>query len=112
MAAGDLLALNLTVVDEGLFNKVLAWCASLNGLPAEALRKQWAAEATLAIPVLLRGYPGSVELAEAFSDFIRDPKTLIVRVKGRGEGVPLSDLRRLNRADLMSQLELYATATK
>lgn len=108
---GVLQTLDIQLVNKGLFEKALAWVAAKHGIPADGLRKQWAAAATLLIPVMLKGDPDSLALAQAVTNFINDPKTLDVSITAKGEGVKLADMEAMfGDKTLISHFAIKASA--
>ena len=104
-------SVEMRIVNGGLFQKTLAWYAAQRGQTVDELRRQWAAAATLLIPVMLKGDPDGPRIAEAVTNFVNSPKALTVSIKAKGEGVKVGDLKALFSAKtLLSHLDVQATA--
>lgn len=86
----------LSVVDEGLAERGLAYAAAMQGVEAEALRAQVAGAAGGMLPMLLGGTPDSFSLGQAVSTFVREPGELdLVITSNDPAGIPMLSLMGL-----------------
>ncbi len=110
---GDLRTLTLKYVDNGLFQKALAFYASMQKKDVTAVRMEWTMMVTGMLPMLLGGDPAALTLADALSTFVKDPKSLTVSLKSKGFGVPFLGLSQIkDPADFFSKLDVTAVANK
>ncbi|MDO9441142.1 MAG: hypothetical protein Q7T73_09655 [Beijerinckiaceae bacterium] len=82
-------------VNQGLFEKALAYVAKQQKKTAQALRAEWAAMSTQFLPLILGGDPSSLALAQSLQTFINNPKSLTISLKSRGAAVPLAQLQSI-----------------
>ncbi|HVB90013.1 MAG TPA: hypothetical protein VND97_07420 [Beijerinckiaceae bacterium] len=111
LAKGVLKSLTVRVTNKGLFQKFLVWYAAQHSQSAKLLRRQWAAAATLLIPLMMKGDPDGPDVAEAITRFIESPSQLTVKVKAKGKGLPFTEVKPLIQSKtILSHLDLKATA--
>jgi hypothetical protein len=109
LAAGNVSSLALSYVNNGLFEKAVAFVAKMQKQTPDAIKQQWSAMTTQLLPALLGGDPASLKLATAVTKFIAAPKTLTVTVKAKGTPVAFSDIMSGAPAELMKRIDLDAT---
>ena len=95
LLGGDVSQLQARFVNQGLFEKVLAYVAKQQKKTAQALRAEWAAMSTQFLPLILGGDPSSLALAQSLQTFINNPKSLTISLKSRGAAVPLAQLQSI-----------------
>ena len=107
----DLMSMTLDVDDDGLLDKVVGFYAARQDASPDSVRRQWAAAAALTIPIMMRGDPASLSLAQAISAFFLSPGTLKASLKAKQAGVPLAGVvDAFMRGGLSSKLQLDAQA--
>lgn len=109
----DLRALSLSIVDEGLAERALAFAAQMQGVSPENLRTQVAGAAGGMLPMMLGGTPQSFALGEAVSTFVNTPGTLDITVTAKNPaGVPMIELATAanNPQAALALFDIEATA--
>jgi hypothetical protein len=110
---GAISSVNLRYVDDGLFDKALAFYAATQGKEAVAVRKEWAMMIVNMLPMLMGANPAALKLSEALSAFVSQPKSLAISLKGKNGPVGMADLMKLaNPMLLLSQVEITAVANR
>lgn len=110
---GSVDSLRIHYVDQGLFEKALAYYAATAKKNVSAVRSEWSTMVTGVLPMLLAGDPAGLKLAEALGAFIRDPKNLTISLKSKGEPIPFMDLMQLaDPAGFLSRVDVTATANR
>ncbi len=110
---GDVRALNLTYVDNGLFQKSVAFYAAGVGKTPAALRSEWAMMAGGLLPLLTGGDPAGFRIAEAVSAFIREPRSFSVSMKGKAGPLRFMDFAAMSDpATFFAKVDLTVVANK
>lgn len=113
LSRGNMSALALNYVDRGLFNKALNYYASTVGKNTESVRTEWAMLVTGLLPMLMGGDPASLKIADSLGSFVREPKSLNVSLKAKGDPVRFSDAPALaDPAAFLDRVELSVSANK
>ena len=110
---GKIDGVNLRYVDAGLFDKALAFYATSQGKNVTAVRKEWSLMIVGMLPMLMGGNPAALKLSEALSEFVSQPKSLSISLKGKNGPVGMADLMKF--ADpmfLLSQVDITAVANR
>ena len=85
-------SVELSIVDAGLAERLLAMQADEQGVPAEALREQGAMMARGMLPAMLGGTPESRALGDALAAFVTKPGELDLVVRSVDPaGIPLME---------------------
>lgn len=100
----------LTIVNDGLIDKALAVAAKEQGKKPDQLKKEAGAMVTQFAPMMLGGDPSSLQVAAALGAFIRDPKSLSVKVKGKDGPLKFTDLDFDQPMSILQDLEISAAA--
>ncbi len=100
----------LSVTNEGLLDKALEMVAKEQGKKPQDLKKEAGAMVTQFTPMLLGGDPSSLQVAAALGAFIREPKSLSVKVKGKDGPLKITDLDFDQPMSILQELEITAAA--
>ena len=100
----------LTITNDGLIDKALAVAAKEQGKKPQDLKKEAGAMVTQFTPMLLGGDPASLQVAAALGAFIRDPKSLSVKVSGKDGPLKFTDLDFDQPMSILQELEISAAA--
>ena len=100
----------LTIVNDGLIDKALAMAAKEQGKKPEQLKKEAGAMVTQFAPMMLGGDPSSLQVAAALGAFIRDPKSLSVKVSGKDGPLKFTDMDFDQPMSILQDLEITAAA--
>jgi len=99
--------------NNGLFDKAVAFYGNMTGAQPDAVRQEWAGLVGGALPMLLGGGSGSLQVASAVGDFIKDARNIRLTVKGKGGTIGFSDLAGIdNPMELMKKIDIDATANQ
>ena len=110
---GDLSSLTLKYVNNGLFEKSLAFLAAQQKKSPDALKKEWAGLAQGVIPAMLGGSPDAKKLADAVAAFITNPRSLTITAKAKDAPVPFADFSAMKSPlEALSRVNLSATANQ
>jgi hypothetical protein len=113
LASGDFSDLSLNFVNNGLFDKAVAYAAEQQGKSADDLKKQLGVMALKMLPMIMGGSADAVKLGQALSTFVAQPKSLSLSVKAKEGSLPFSDIAQSgNPMDVLSRLDLNATANQ
>jgi hypothetical protein len=111
--SGDVRALNLRYVDDGLFLKSVAFFAARTGKTPGSVRSEWAMLVGGFVPILTGGDPAGFRIAEAASAFIREPRSVSVSMKGKAGPLRFLDLANINDpASFFAKVDLTVSANK
>ena len=106
-------AIEVKLVNGGLFDKALAYSAKQQGVAPDALRAQWSAMVGQTAPVLLGGSPASIALAAEAQKFIADPKNLMVTVKAKSGALKAGDFMAIgDPSGFVGKLDVAAAANR
>jgi hypothetical protein len=100
----------LTIVNEGLIDKALVMAAREQGKKPEQLKKEAGAMVTQFAPMMLGGDPSSLQVAAALGAFIRDPRSLSVKVSGKDGPLKFADMDFDQPMSIVQDLEITAAA--
>ena len=100
----------IIIVNDGLIDKGLALAAKEQGKKPEQLKKEAGAMVTQFAPMMLGGDPSSLQVAAALGAFIRDPKSLSVKVSGKDGPLKFTDLDFDQPMSILQDLEITAAA--
>jgi hypothetical protein len=100
----------LTIVNDGLIDKALAVAAKEQGKKPDQLKKEAGAMVTQFAPMMLGGDPSSLQVAAALGAFIRDPKSLSVKVKGKDGPLKFTELDFDQPMSILQELDITAAA--
>jgi hypothetical protein len=100
----------LTIVNDGLIDKALAVAAKEQGKKPDQLKKEAGAMVTQFAPMMLGGDPSSLQVAAALGAFIRDPKSLSVKVSGKDGPLKFTDMDFDQPMSILQDLEITAAA--
>jgi hypothetical protein len=110
---GKISGINLRYVDAGLFNKALAFYAARVGKDPAAVRKEWSMMIVGMLPMLMGGDPAALKLSEALGQFVTQPKSLSISLKGKQGALGMAELMKLaDPAFLLSKVEITAVANR
>jgi hypothetical protein len=109
LAKGNVSSATLSLVNNGLFEKAVAYVAKAQRTTPDAIKQEWSAMATQLLPALLGGDPASLKLATAVTKFIAAPKTLTVAVKAKADPIAFSEIMAMAPAALLQHIVLDAT---
>jgi hypothetical protein len=107
-------SIDLSIVNDGLFDRALALQAKKQGRTPDDLRKEYGSAAAVAIPAMLGGGKGAKDLGAAVARFIAKPGRLDVKAaaKDPAAGIGLADFMAAGGepAALMEKIDITATA--
>jgi hypothetical protein len=110
---GDVSRIEAKFVNQGLFEKTLAYFAAQQKKSEAALKAEWSAMATQIFPILLGGDPSALALGQSLQSFIENPKSLTISLKSRGAAVPLGQLQAIkDPATFLALVEVTAKANE
>jgi hypothetical protein len=106
-------SVTLTVVNEGLAEKLIAQQAKEQRKKPEDLRAELATGAAIMAPMLMGDHPGAKAIGAALGKFAADPKNVKVNLTAKGEGVGAMDfLAAANPMDVLKKVDITATANQ
>ncbi len=106
-------AVDLTLTNDSLFEKLIAKQAKDTRRKAEDIRAEYAAGATLMIPMLLGDHPGAKALGAALGKFVAEPRNLRVSLKSSGGGIGATDFLAVsNPMDILKKVDITAAANE
>ncbi len=106
-------ALEIKVVNSGLFEKALALAAKQQGASADALRQQMSAMIGQMAPLLLGGDPSSLKVAAEAQKFIAAPQNLTIAIKAKRGALKAADFMAISDpAAFVGKLDIAAVADK
>ncbi|MDB5594670.1 MAG: hypothetical protein JWM36_1631 [Hyphomicrobiales bacterium] len=110
---GDVSRFEAKFVNQGLFEKTLAYFAAQQKKSEAALKAEWSAMATQIFPILLGGDPSALALGQSLQSFIENPRSLTISLKSRGAAVPLGQLQAIkDPATFLALVEVTAKANE
>ncbi len=113
LASGDFSDLSLNFVNNGLFDKAVAYAAQQQGKSADDLKKQMGVMAQKMLPMMMGGSADAVKLGQALSTFIAQPKSLNVSVKAKEGALAFSEIAQSgNPMDVLGRVDLSASANQ
>jgi len=109
--AATLRSADLTVENSGLLDRYLQQEARKQKKTAEALRREYAAAAAMAVPLMLGNSDQAKALGQAVSRFIAKPTRLRIAVRAKSPaGLGITDAVEIaNPSDLLQKLDVTAT---
>ena len=106
-------SLEIRLVNDGLFDKALAFYAKQQAVAPDKLRAQWSAMIGQMAPVMLGGSPAGLALAAEAQKFIAEPKTLTIAAKVKSGALKASDVLAVNDpSELAAKLDISAAANR
>ncbi|HLW92964.1 MAG TPA: hypothetical protein VKS78_16905, partial [Roseiarcus sp.] len=105
-------ALEIKIVNAGLFEKALAYYAKQQGTTPDALKQQISAAAVQMVPLLLGGDPSAQKVASEAQKFIDQPKNLTVTIKAKGDPLKAADFMGGDTSAIAAKLDISATANQ
>ena len=106
-------AVELKLVNNGLFEKALAYSAKQQGLSPDKLRSQWSAIVGQTAPVMFGGTPASLALAAEAQKFIAEPKNLTIVVKAKSGALKAGDFMAFSDpVEFAGKLDISAAANR
>jgi hypothetical protein len=106
-------SLEIKLVNDGLFEKALAYYAKQQGLPPDKLRAQWSAMVGQMAPVMLGGSPAGLALGAEAQKFVAEPKTLTISAKVKSGALKASDFLAISDpAEFAGKLDISAAANR
>lgn len=108
LANGNVSSAAVSFVNNGLFEKTVAFVAKSQKATPDAIKQQWSAMTTQLLPLLLGGDPAAIKLVTAVTKFIAAPKNLTIAVKAKGDPIPFSEITTAAPAELLQHINLDA----
>jgi hypothetical protein len=105
-------ALEVKIVNAGLFEKAVAYYAKQQGVTPDALKQQISAAAVQMVPVMLGGDPSALKVASEAQKFIAQPKNLTISIKAKGDPLKAADFMGGDPSAITSKLDISATANQ
>jgi hypothetical protein len=104
-------SLDLTVENQGLFERALAEAARKQGKAPDDLRREYGMAAAVAVPAMLGGSPAARNLGQAVARFIAKPGRLRISARSKeATGLGVSDMALLgNPSAIFDKLDVTAT---
>jgi hypothetical protein len=113
LTGASIAALEIKLVNTGLFEKAIAFYAKQENVTPDALKQQIAAAAAQMIPLFLGGSPDSLKIVTEIQKFINTPKNLTVSVKAKGEPLKATDFVGVNDpSEIVNKLDISAAANQ
>ncbi len=104
---------NLTVTNESLFEKLIAKQARETRRKPEDVRAEFAAGATMMVPMMLGDHPAGKLLGTVLGKFVAEPKNLKINVVAKGAGIGATDfLAVANPMDILKKVDITASANE
>src|SRR4051812_30596112 len=105
-------SLDLTLQDDGLFDRVIAREAGRKNRSPEELRRDYGVAAAIGVPAMLGNVAGARVLGNVIARFIARPGRLVIHLEAKdGAGIGLADLSSgADPAAILDRLEVAATA--
>ena len=102
----------VTIENRGLFERYLAAEAKKRGKSADAVRREYAAAATVIVPAMLGNSEQAKGLAQAIGRFIARPARLTITARAKAPaGLGISDVMTVQSpAEVMNLLDVTAVA--
>ncbi len=105
--------LEVSVRNDGLFEKLLAQQAQLQKRKPDDVRAELAAGATLMAPLLLGDHPGAKLIGAALGKFIAEPKNIRIGAVAKGGGLGMADFVAVSDPrTLLKKLDITASANE
>ncbi len=106
-------SLQISVVNDSLFQNLIAKTARESRRKPEDVRAELAAGATMMVPMLLGDHPAARPIGAALGRFVADPKNVRIEVKAQGEGLGATDFLAVsNPMELLKKVDITATANQ
>ncbi len=106
-------SLQISVVNDTLFEKLIAKTARDSRRKAEDVRAELAAGATMMVPMFLGDHPAARPIGVALGKFVAEPKNLRIEVKAKGDGIGATDFLAVsNPMDLLKKVDITANANQ
>jgi ribosomal protein S11 len=103
----------ISLENNGLVEKGLAFAAQQQGKTAEQLQQEAQGMATVMLPAILGTEPGAQALAKALAEFAAAPKNITVSAKAKSGMLTAQDFAAVaTPADVFTKIDLEATANK
>jgi hypothetical protein len=113
LTGASIAALEIKLVNAGLFEKAVAFYAKQENSTPDALKQQMAAAATQMVPLFLGGSPDSLKIATEIQKFIDKPKNLTLSAKAKSEPLKASDFVGVNDpSEIVNKLDISAAANQ
>jgi hypothetical protein len=110
LANGNISSVAVSFVDNGLFEKAVAYIAKTQKTTPDAIKEQWSVMAAQVLPAFLGANPAALKLAAAVTKFIAAPKALTITAKAKGSPLAFSELTTAAPALLLQRVDLDATS--
>jgi hypothetical protein len=106
-------SVQIRVVNESLFEKLIAKQARDARRKVEDVRAELAAGATMMVPMFLGDHPAAKTVGTALGRFVAEPKNLNVTVTAKGEGLGATDFIAVsNPLELLNKVDIQAAANQ
>jgi len=106
-------SVQISLVNESLFEKLIAKQARESRRKVEDVRAELAAGATIMAPILLGDHPAAKAIGAALGQFVADPRNLKFGITAKGEGLGATDFIAVaNPMDLLKKLDITAAANQ
>lgn len=113
MMGGDVDNLVVNFVNQGLFDKAVAFYGKMKGKAADAVKQEWAGMVGGMLPMMLGGSPDALKAANAVTDFIKNPKNITIALSGKAGPLKFSDFMQVrNPMQLMQKINIDAQANQ
>jgi hypothetical protein len=106
-------SIEIKLVNDGLFEKALAYVAKQQDLSPDKLRAQWSEMIGQTAPVMLGGSPAGLALAAEAQKFVAEPKNLTVDVKAKSGALKAADFMAISDpTEFAGKLDISAAANR
>jgi hypothetical protein len=106
-------AIDLNLTNDSLFEKLIAKQAKDTRRKPEDVRAEFAAGATLMVPMMLGDHPGAKALGAALGKFVAEPRNLKISLKAQGGGIGATDFLAVrNPMDILKKVDISAAANE
>jgi hypothetical protein len=113
LTGASIAALQVKLVNAGLFEKAIAFYAKQGNTTPDALKQQIAAATTQMVPLFLGGSPDSLKVVTEIQKFINAPKNLTLSVKAKSEPLKAADFVGVNDpSEIVNKLDISAAANQ
>jgi len=106
-------SVEVKLVNDGLFEKALAFTAKQQNVSPDALRAKWSATIGQMAPLLLGGAPSTLAVAAEAQKFVAQPKNLTITVKAKSGALKAGDFMAItDPTEFAGKVDFAAAANR
>jgi hypothetical protein len=103
----------VSLTNEGLAEKALAFAGQMQGQDAEAMKQQAASVAQMMLPAVLGTDAGAQAIITAVSEFVNNPKNITISAKAKSGMLTAQDFAAVQQpADIFAKIDVEAKANQ